>query len=95
MDLATARAIANIIKHHASSTATTPRRGFVKGPRALNSLITITVAAGAVADEIAPKSIAKNRGFPSKRNTDVTNTHAPIVSSVDIQITCLPKIRKL
>ena len=49
---------AKIIKHQASSIATTPRRVSVKEPLALYSLTTIIVDAGAVAEDIAPKSKA-------------------------------------
>ena len=52
---AIAKLIAKIIKHQASSMATTPKRVCVNGPLDLYSRITITVAAGAVAAEIAPK----------------------------------------
>jgi hypothetical protein len=49
---------ANIMRHHASSIAVTLKRVSVKIPLARYSLITITVAAGAVADAIAPKRSA-------------------------------------
>ena len=54
--LARVKETEKIIRHQASSRATTPKRVLVKIPLALYSLIIITVAAGAVAEAIAPKS---------------------------------------
>ena len=58
---------AKTIRHQASSIATTPSRVLVKFPRALYSRITIKVAAGAVAEDIAPKRIATGRGCARRR----------------------------
>ena len=49
---------ANNTKPTASSMATTNIRSLVRGPSALYCLITINVAAGAVADAMAPSVIA-------------------------------------
>ena len=67
---------AKTIRHQASSIATTPRSVLVKLPRALYSLMTIKVAAGAVAEEIAPKRMATCKGCSSiKYKLIVTKRH--------------------
>ena len=52
---------ANKIKAAASSRATTGKSVFTKGPRALYCLMTIKVAAGAVALAIAPRVKTKDQ----------------------------------
>ena len=62
--LESAKEIAKIIKHQASSIATTPKRESVKLPLLLYARTTITVAAGAVADgKIGPKSLEAINGM--------------------------------
>ena len=67
IDLATPNDIAKITSPTASSSATTGRRISVTGPFALYCLTTIRVAAGAVADAIAPSVIAAESGRRPKK----------------------------
>ena len=60
--LATPNEIENSTNPTASSNATTGRSVSVTGPFALYCLTTINVAAGAVAEAIAPKIIAEGKG---------------------------------
>ena len=62
MDFAMPKETAKSTSPTASSSATTGRSVFVTGPRALYCLTTIRVAAGAVADAIAPRIIAASTG---------------------------------
>ena len=93
-------ALANIIpkadkiKHQASSIATTRKSISVTEPRARYSLITITVAAGAVAAAAAPSTKDECTGICFKiawvSITPVTNNQAQHASRADIQKTALP-----
>ena len=67
---------AKIIRHHASSIATTPSRVLVRLPLALYSRITIKVAAGAVAEDMAPKRNAVDKCCLNKKYT-------PMVTKMD------------
>src|SRR5699024_9803544 len=76
----------NNIKAIASSIATTLKRVSVTGPFALYCLITITVAAGAVAAAIAPNIIAIERSKPASTKAIWTNNTANVASKRAITI---------
>ena len=88
--------IENIIKAAASSRATTGSNVDTTGPLALYCLITIKVAAGAVAQEIALKTKTNSHViFEGKIKCKImipTKTHsaAPSASAIVITITLLP-----
>ena len=94
----TVDAIAYKISATASSIATIPRVVVVKGPRVLNSFKTSVVAAGAVAEHIAPrispKEIAVLKSFIKMYATKVTKNpttkNGVTDSPIRIPTNCLP-----
>ena len=79
-----------------SSMATVASRVSVKIPLAFSSLITIMVAAGAVAAEIPPKS--RDTAILCLNNKDMartTTTKAPKASKRAIKKIPLPNLRRL
>ena len=75
--LATATEIPNAIKATASSIATTGSKVSVTGPFALYCFTTIMVAAGAVAEAIAPRTSENFISHPAKIRARSTNKTAP------------------
>ncbi len=88
---AIAEAIPKIIIQTASSIATTGNNVSTNGPLALYCLTTIKVAAGAVAEPIAPNTILKCTGcLKMKIIPRVTHRVAPIASKKVIKTTPFP-----
>ena len=67
----------NAISATASSSATTESSVSVTGPLALYCLMTMMVAAGAVADAIAPSTSEKGRSWPLMTSPSTTISTAP------------------
>ena len=73
-------ATAKITSPTASSNATMGRSRLVTGPLALNWRTTIRVAAGAVAEAIAPRTIAAGRGRTPLPTARLRAVRAPPVT---------------
>ena len=87
---------AKTINPTASSNATTGKRMSVTGPFALYCLTTMRVAAGAVAEAIAPSTTAASKGNLSgiaKCNTIKTASTSNVVTTackIPTMVACLP-----
>ena len=77
-----------------SSSATTGISVLTSGPSALYCLMTISVAAGAVAHAIEPIASANGNDSPSKSITTVTRNKATNASSIVIINIALPTLFK-
>ncbi len=100
---ATLEATAKSSNAKASSIATIPKTVLVKGPRVLNSRSTSVVAAGAVADAIAPNNNPSDQESfqsPNKKPPIIptkieTAKNALIPSNNKIFINCFPYLRRI
>ena len=89
-ELTTAIAMPKAISATASSKATTLSSVLVTGPSALYCFTTMIVAAGAVADAMAPKSKDTLASKPKRTKTPVTNTDASRASNSAMTIGVIP-----
>ena len=81
-----------IISDHASSTATIASSKREKRVSFPNSSTVSTVAAGAVAAEIQPRSTAISSGAPTDSNASATMIAVPIAAATEIQIIWRPDV---
>ena len=87
---ATATAMPNAMSAVASSMATTLSSVSVTGPLALYCLMTIMVAAGAVAAAIAPNTNENGSVCPLRTSPSVTNKTATKLSNMAMTIGVMP-----
>ena len=87
---ATATAMPNAMSAVASSMATTLSSVSVTGPLALYCLMTIMVAAGAVAAAIAPNTNENGSVCPLRTSPSVTNKTATKLSNMAMTMGVMP-----